>query len=120
MDGDTEAGFDLGRMYSTTFAGPPDFAKAFAWIAASADQAYPPAETKLGELFQEGIGVKSDMVEALKWLQLAVDAGNKDAISRRDEVASLLDPAQRGGQAPGAIFQARHEAMLSSRTPPGP
>ena len=94
-DGDAQAQFDLGRIYSTEFAGPRDFAKAFVWTAASATHAYPPAEARLGEMYQEGIGVKSDMVEALKWLQLAVDAENKDAIPRRDEVASLLDPAQK-------------------------
>jgi TPR repeat protein len=94
-DGDAEARFDLGRMYSTKFDGPPDLAKAFAWTAASATQAYPPAETKLGELYEEGAGVERDMVESLKWLQLAVDAGNKDALPRRNEVAALLDPAQK-------------------------
>ncbi len=94
-DGYPPAQLDLGRIYLTRFVGPPDFAKAFALISASAAQAYPPAEAKLGGLYQEGIGVKRDMVEALKWLQLAVDAGFKEAVPRRDEVASLMDAQQK-------------------------
>ena len=85
------------RANSAGLEGLPIYAKAFNCMdrQASATQGYPLAEAKLGELYDEGIGVKRDMVESLKWLQLAVDAGNKDAIPRRNEVAALLDPAQK-------------------------
>jgi hypothetical protein len=69
-------------------------ARAFQYYHHSAVLGYPSAQWDAGVALQEGIGTKKDLVEALKWLQLADQAGVRAASPRRGEIETLLGPDQ--------------------------
>ena len=45
----------------------------------AAEQGYPAAQYNLGMMYKVGEGVPSDLVQACKWLNLAVLAGDENA-----------------------------------------
>ena len=54
-------------------------AQATLWYTKSANQNYGPAQLALGKIYNEGQGVKTDIVEAYKWFRLAQLQGVSDA-----------------------------------------
>lgn len=75
--GSAAAAYLMGLIY---LEGKGSFAKnpvtASTWFKKSADKGYAPAQTALGSLYEEGIGVKKDQEEARKWFQKAADQGD--------------------------------------------
>jgi TPR repeat protein len=63
-----------------------DDAAALSWFRKAADQNFPPAMARLGEIYDKGIGVAKDPIEAYKWLVLAAVQKDDDA---RQEIADL-------------------------------
>jgi TPR repeat protein len=53
--------------------------EAFKWYHLAAVQGYARAQFKLGEMYQEGRGVKKSKTQALKWYQLAANQGHPRA-----------------------------------------
>lgn len=75
-DGDVEARFQLGKLYSVGAAGAPaDAARAFAWFSAAGKAGHAGAAYRLGIAWRDGYGVKTDHAEAVRWLRRASDAG---------------------------------------------
>lgn len=71
------APYQIGLIY---LEGKGSFAKnpttAASWFKKSADQGYAPAQSALGAMYSEGVGLAKDQEEAMKWLKKAADQGD--------------------------------------------
>ena len=75
--GDAEAQFNLGLVYSSIAAGPEDEAEAKKLILEAAKQGHAGAQEYLGHMYLHGSGlVPQDYVEAAKWLHKVAEKGN--------------------------------------------
>jgi uncharacterized protein YjbI with pentapeptide repeats len=78
--GDPEAQHNLSLMLSRGMGGLPKSERhAFGYMKKSAKQGLADAEAALGEMYLQGIGVRKNQKEAIKWYQLAADHGNSKA-----------------------------------------
>lgn len=68
----------------------PDFERASGWFRAAADRGLSDSQFNLAVLFARGMGVERDLLESYKWFALAANAGDSEAVGRRDEVAGVL------------------------------
>ncbi|WP_374486481.1 tetratricopeptide repeat protein [Zoogloea sp.] len=76
QEGDADAAFQLGKLYSVGGAGvSADAARAFGWFSAAGKTGHPGAAYYLGIAWRDGYGVKTDRAEAARWLRRAADAG---------------------------------------------
>src|SRR5262245_13677689 len=90
--GDADAQFYLGFMYSQGWGVPRNYAEAVNWYRLAANQGNAPAQTALGSMYHDGLGVPQDYAEALKWLRLAADQGYDGA----QDILGMLYRAGRG------------------------
>ncbi len=77
--GDAEAQFELGGMYSIGAGVPQDYAETARWYGRAAEQGYVDAQFLLWMVHHEGRGVPRDPVEAARWLRMAAEQGHADA-----------------------------------------
>jgi len=97
----------LGRILRTgryPLSGQPaqqNYAEAVKWYRKAADQGYVAAQSDLGDMYDEGLGVPQNYVQAHMWYNLAASRftpSEKEkldlAINRRDQVAVKMTPAQ--------------------------
>ena len=92
--GDAEAQFGLGLVYTLGHGVPQDYAKAREWYEQAAAQGYADAQALLGVLYALGQGVPQDYVRAYMWSDLAAVSGDEAMVLARDLVASRMTPAQ--------------------------
>lgn len=71
-----------------------DYARALREWTPLAEQENPLAQFYLGALYQDGLGVPQDYVQAHMWYNLAGTNGNQDAVEFRDRLAGKMTPAQ--------------------------
>ncbi len=88
--GDAEAQGAIGNIYfhQNRFSG------AAKWWRLCADQGDASCQGDLGTLYEFGLGVPKDYVEAYKWMNLGAAHGALIAPNDREEVARLMTPAQ--------------------------
>ena len=67
--GDANAQFKVEQNYQ----------KALKWLKLSAEQKYPEAQFKLGQIHRKGRGVPRDYKQALEWYELAANQGHPKA-----------------------------------------
>jgi uncharacterized protein len=77
--GDAEAQFNLGLMYSLGRGVMQDKAEAARWLLKAAEQNHGDAQGSLGFCYDNGEGVPQNYAEAMKWYRKAADRGNADA-----------------------------------------
>lgn len=77
--GDAEAQFNLGVMYTNGSGVWQDYAQAAAWFRKAADQGDAMAQIALGYACAKGQGVPQDDVQAAVWYRKAADQGYADA-----------------------------------------
>ncbi len=94
--GDAEAQFNLGFMYSEGRGVPQDYAEAVRWYRRGAVQGFAGAQYNLGGMYLEGRGVPQDYVQAHMWINLAAAQGDEDGrkAKARDKLAERMTPAQ--------------------------
>ena len=92
--GDAEAQYNLGVMYDNGQGVPQDYAEAAKWYRLAAEQGHAGAEYNLGYMYDEGRGVPQDYTEAHKWFNLAAVSGDAEFATARDQVATMMLPAQ--------------------------
>ena len=98
--GNARAQHALGKMHGQGKGVPQDYAEAVRWHRQAAEQGLTVAQFMLGLLCAAGRGMPQDYVQAHKWINLAAarssasDPWREDAVQTRDEVASLMTPAQ--------------------------
>jgi TPR repeat protein len=69
---------------------PRDYDKAVEWYRKSAEQGFAEAQYKLGLIYEEGLGVTQDYVEAHKWFNLAAARGRAGAKPTAHDALNLL------------------------------
>jgi TPR repeat protein len=77
--GDSDAQFNLGSMYSTGQGVLQDDAEAARWYRLAAEQGFADAQFNLGVRYSNGKGVPQDYAEAVKWYRLAAEQGEDNA-----------------------------------------
>jgi uncharacterized protein len=75
-EGNVEAQFNLGLLYSSGQGGPQDYAQALIWYRKAADQGDARAQVYLGGMYRVGRGVRQDYAQAVAWFRKAANQGN--------------------------------------------
>ena len=74
--GDIAAAFELGERYTFGEGGTGiDYSEAARWYRFAADQGHRGAQTRMGEAYRYGDGVKQSFGEAMRWFRIAADEG---------------------------------------------
>jgi len=118
--GNTEAQHRLASWHfnSLGLVVPPDYVKAMTLYRKLADKGSAIAQFTLGVMYDEGLGIEKDSVEAHKWLNLAATRATgdnrKEFVKRRDWVEKGMGlpqvaEAQRLATEWQAAFDARQE-----------
>jgi TPR repeat protein len=84
--GDAEAQFNLGRMYSNLTT---DYAEAVKWYRMAAEQGYVDAQSYLGLMYARGMNVPKDDAESFKWFRMAAEQGDFIALGRLGRMYDL-------------------------------
>ena len=92
--GHAEAQYSLGIMHQNGWGVPIDEEEGIKWYTLAADQAVVGAHLALGRVYAMDFSEKFDAVEAYKWFGLAAKAGDLDAKSKADFLASRMTPEQ--------------------------
>ena len=77
--GDAEAQFNLGIMYSTGRGVPRSDTEAVRWYRMAAEQGFAEAQFSLGLKYVIGHGVPREDVQAYAWWNIAAAQGNENA-----------------------------------------
>jgi len=72
--GDAESQYYIGLIYLTDNWPGKDIPKAVSYLTSAADQSNTDAMWKLGELHENGIGVKKDLLIAIDWYRKSKDS----------------------------------------------
>jgi TPR repeat protein len=103
--GDTDAQYMLGILYSNGQGVPQDYVQAVLWYRKAAEQGNAQAQRMLGTAYGAGRGVPRDFAEAYFWLDVATTCRESLAshclsrpdmeriVKLRDDTASDLTPA---------------------------
>ena len=73
--GNANAQFNLGLMYSEGIGVPENDAEAVKWYRKAAEQGVASAQSNLGMMYENGRGVPENHAEAVKWYRKAADQG---------------------------------------------
>ncbi len=92
--GDADAQYNLGLMYSNGRGVPQNHKTAVKWWRLAAEQGHAGAQAKLGAMYALGQGVIQDNVYAHMWGNLAASNGNETGGKLRDFVAKKMTPTQ--------------------------
>lgn len=93
--GMASAQYNLAVLLEIGEGGPVNQARAATLYRDAAASGVSEAFLNLGNLYARGAGVPADIVEALKWLILADDAGVEAAAELRRSVEAVLDDGER-------------------------
>ena len=79
------------------------------------------AMLELGRLYDKGLGVIQDYVEAHKWFNLAASRGDVAALAERDALEAKMTPTQlASAQQQAAAFQSGGDSTPAAATAPPP
>ncbi|WP_072396503.1 SEL1-like repeat protein [Hyphomicrobium sp. CS1GBMeth3] len=93
----------------------PDYKAALPWFLKAAEHGLADSQYNLGVLLENGLGAKVDRVSAYKWYALAAEAGDPDAIGRRDALRGEFDAAAlASADAMVTEFQPRRASPLAN------
>lgn len=87
--GNTEAHYNLSRLYTQGNGVSQDHGKAMALLTLAAEQGHSDAQELLGLLFMAGNGVNEDHSKGIMWLTKAANQGNKEAENLLKELHAL-------------------------------
>jgi localization factor PodJL len=71
-----------------------DYKTAAGWFTAAADHGLSDSQFNLAILYENGMGVEKNAIEAYKWFVLAAKSGDKDSSARRDAMKAKLSAEQ--------------------------
>jgi TPR repeat protein len=92
--GNVQAQYNLGLMYSAGMGVPVNNAEAVKWYHLAADQGNAIAQFNLGVMYANGEGVPSNSVIAYAWLNIAAASGDKNTIHNRSIVEAKMTSSQ--------------------------
>jgi TPR repeat protein len=73
---------------------PQDFAEAHGWYLKAAEGGYARAQYRVAEMFENGEGIRKDLIQAHYWFGRAGAQKYSDAKKRRRRVADKMTPEQ--------------------------
>ena len=79
-EGNRDAQFQIGLMYSFGNGVIIDHLESIRWIKLAANNGNRTAQLFLGDTYFEGKNIKQNFVEAKKWYKLSADLGDEDAL----------------------------------------
>mmetsp|Transcript_24592 Transcript_24592/g.61706 ORF Transcript_24592/g.61706 Transcript_24592/m.61706 type:complete len:249 (+) Transcript_24592:142-888(+) len=85
LGGERDAQFSLGVQHLEGMQGTRNFGEAARWLALSAQQGHPGAQTRLAALYEAGWGVPHSLTAAVRWLTAAAEQGYAEAQARLGE-----------------------------------
>lgn len=92
--GNASAMHNLAVLFASGAAGPADNDSAAKWFVKAAELGVSDSQYNLGILAAKGMGVPQSLEESYKWFALTAKSGDKDAASKRDEIANVMRPEQ--------------------------
>jgi len=114
--GDAEAQYALAVLYDGNALGMPnDPAEHLKWISAAAEQDHVIAQTRLGLLYSQGLGVSEDRVKAYTWWLIASGPHARPLSDRDKRFADLAAANARdmaNALSPAQIAQAKSAATV--------
>jgi hypothetical protein len=90
--GNADAQFNLGKMYSKGRGVPLDKSEGVKWYRLAADQGNAEAQYSLGAVYDGGEGEPQNFIIAHMWYNLAFTNGVGFAANSRDELAAKMAP----------------------------
>jgi localization factor PodJL len=90
--GNVKAMHNLAVLMTTDEGGVRDYAAAAELFRQAADHGLADSQYNLAILYENGLGVKRATSEAYRWFALASEAGDKEAVRRRDTTRRRLSP----------------------------
>jgi localization factor PodJL len=120
--GNAKAMHNLAVLYAEGVDGKPDYNVAAQWFHKAAMRGIPDSQFNLGVLYARGLGVATNMAESYKWFALAAIKGDKEAVKKRDEIASRLDAqalASTQLAVKGFIAETQPDSAINVPTPQG-
>ena len=87
-NGDAQAQYELGRMYSNGKGVEKDHAEAVKWFTLAAEQGHAGGQNSLGSSYLNGKGVAQDLAEAIRLFKLAAEQGYADAQSNLGRICA--------------------------------
>ena len=69
--------------------------QAITWLTKAANQGDAEGQASLGMLYALGKGVKADLINAHKWITLAADQGNEQAIKALKKLSDKLSEKEK-------------------------
>lgn len=107
--GNVKAMHNLAVLASGS-SGSPDYSEAVTWFTKAAEHNLPDSQFNLAVLYQNGLGVETDIKAAYYWFSLAARNGDSEAVRRREAVKSQLSAdAVRLADQEVTTFQAKKQ-----------
>ena len=92
--GDAQAQFNIGVMYSNGRGVVQNYAEALKWYKLAAAQGNAYAQFNIGNMYAKGQGVIKDCVRAHMWFNLSATVDSAGAAKPRDLVAAKMTKQQ--------------------------
>ncbi len=92
--GNRKAMHNLAVLSAQGLDGEPDFPEAARWFRQAAEHGLRDSQFNLGILSARGLGIDVDLTDAYKWFAIAAAGGDKEAGSKRDQIASGMDATE--------------------------
>ena len=92
--GNANAQYNVGFMFSHGQGVPPDPKRAIEWYIKAAEQGLVDAQYNLGSTYWKGEGTPRDYVYAYAWLSIAAAQGDSDSEKNRTRLANLMTSIQ--------------------------
>ncbi|MFM9943091.1 MAG: hypothetical protein ACKVP7_26790 [Hyphomicrobiaceae bacterium] len=108
--GNVKAMHNLAVMSAGREGVPADYAAARHWFTQAAERGLSDSQFNLGVLTESGLGIEKDMIAAYTWFSLAARSGDKEALRRRDMLATKLE-AQELAAGEAAVAQWRSKPV---------
>jgi TPR repeat protein len=80
---------------------------AFAALRSRADHGDVKAQFKLGQIYEQGLGVASDPLEATRWYRMAAEQGHSEAASALKAIAEKKQRVEGWDNSPPALDKGR-------------
>ena len=93
-DGNPEAQYYFGLMYTRGDGVAQDYKEAVRWYRLAADRGNASAQFNLGVMYDHGDGFPQDYILAHMWFNLASANGLEAGRKARDEMAAMMTPTQ--------------------------
>ncbi|MEM6667234.1 MAG: SEL1-like repeat protein, partial [Pseudomonadota bacterium] len=88
--GNRKSMHNLAVLTAEGIDGEPDYEAAISWFRKAAELGLTDSQYNLGILYARGLGTEQNVAESYKWFAIAADGGDKDADSKRDDLATRL------------------------------